>query len=256
VPSSIKRAEEFGDKLQTIFIEVQNHGMDDVLTLGYDKGWMGTNAAWTVERPSFETGSRGIPNFVLLSSEGKVLLKGNPNSMHSAIEDAILEDIEANSKGPSDAPKSVRKVYSEFNKGKFAKAIAAAQKLVAKGGDDSSAAEEAIGYFGTRIDADLKRASWMIENGHMLNAEESLKSMTKALKGSEHEAAAAELLASLDSEENKAEYDADKAYAKVHLQVNEKGIEDNLKNLNKFVKKFEGTKAAVRAGALISLNQG
>ena len=252
MPSSIKRAEEFGDQLQTIFVESQGHTMADALTMAYDRGWMGTNAAWTIERVC-SSGSGTLPSFVLISSEGKVLMKGNPLAMHSKIEDAIRADIEAAGAGPAEAPKAVRDAYSQFAKGKWAKAIEAAQKLAAAGGEDGSAAEQALRSFEQRIAAELKQAGAMIEQGLLIQADARVSALAKQLKGSEQAAQVAELEAQISSPENKDEYAADKAFQKLHEKLNDKGLDDNAGQLEKFIDKHEGSKAAARAAALLEL---
>jgi hypothetical protein len=42
-----------------------------VQRFAYDRGWMGSNAMWTKERP-FDVGLDGIPHFALLDIEGGV----------------------------------------------------------------------------------------------------------------------------------------------------------------------------------------
>ena len=85
---AVKMQAEYGDKLNTIFVESQGHTMDEVRKLALKKKWFGTSAMWTKERPVI-TGSSGLPNFVMLSPEGEVVLMGHPISMHQQVEEYL-----------------------------------------------------------------------------------------------------------------------------------------------------------------------
>ena len=71
MPTSIKLQEEFGEDLQVIFVESQGADRAKMEGFALRKKWFGTTAMWTTERP-FDSGSRGLPNYVLIGADGKV----------------------------------------------------------------------------------------------------------------------------------------------------------------------------------------
>ena len=84
MPSSIKLQREYADEITVLYIECQGSTLDQAEAFAWDRGWMGTPAIWTVERP-FDVEGRGLPKFALLSAEGKVLMTGNPLAVHGKI---------------------------------------------------------------------------------------------------------------------------------------------------------------------------
>src|SRR5262245_20289651 len=154
---SIKLQEEYGDKLQVVFVSVGDDTPQAVQAFALAKKWLGGRALWTSEEP-FETGLDYIPAAVLLDGMGKVQIVGNPMELHSKIVDLIDEDLDAIKKGPEDAPDAVRKAWAEFGKGGWAKGISMAQALIDKPPTTDTekvvgAAKAAVESFNKTIDA-------------------------------------------------------------------------------------------------------
>jgi len=253
VPSSIKMAREYGDDLGLLFVECQGATRDKQEAFAWKQKWMGTQAMWTTERP-FSTGARGLPNFALLSSEGEVLLMGNPLAMHKKIEEAIEKEIAKSSKAPDDSPKSLKSTWKAFGKGNYGKAVAAARKIVDKGGDDAEAAVAAIATIEARAAAKLDRVDRMIETGFVLEANAAVKGLAKSMSGLEAAERAASIEERLGSDQLKKEMEAAKALSKLEKALNEDGFEPKLvKQLEKLAGKHSGTKAASRAQHLAAL---
>lgn len=249
-------AREYGDDLAIIFVESQNnHELEKIEAFAWRHKWMGTSAMWTGERP-FNTGAKGIPNFALLSTDGTVLLMGNPLSEHSKIQDLIDAEIAKSKKAPEDTPKSLKKAWKEFGKGNYAKAIAEARKVEAKSGDDSKAATDSIETFFSRAEKRLQQVSSMVENGEYVQAMDRLSMLAKVSKGvPELDERVAELNEQLGSADLKPEIDAAKALAKLEKMLYEDGFKDKLmKRVESFAKKYEGTRAGERAGYLVELS--
>ena len=248
-------AAEYGDDLQIIFVESQGHSSEEAEAFAWDHKWMGTSAMWTTEAP-FRTGSKGIPNFALLSNEGEVLLMGNPLSMGKQIEEAIDAEIKKANAIPEDTPKSLKKAWKAFVKGDYGKAVAEARKVEAKGGADGEEATAAIDVFIERVEDELGRANWMIENGYLVEAQKFMKDLSKRTKGiAEVAEESTEIGAKLDSDDLKAELTAAQALSKLIDKLAEGGYDDKLiKKLEKFVKKNEATKAAKRAQHLVDIS--
>ena len=247
MPSSVKRAEELGDDLTVMFVEVGQKNMKQVEAFAYGKGWMGTPAMWTKGKP-FLTGARTIPYFVLLSAEGKVLLKGNPMRLKSQLDETIQSEIQKAVGRPEDLPKSLKKAWGELEKGRYAKALAEAGKIVEKGGDDVAAAQEVSQRIEAEIQRDAKDVRWSIDNGYLVEADDMLSQLAKDLKKSE---AHGELLAKLQQALDDAPEDelkAAKALAKLQEKLYEDGLKSkHVKELERIAKKYMGTKSGDRA---------
>lgn len=254
MPSSLKLAREYGDDLGIVFVESQGATMQKQEAFAWDHKWMGTNAIWTTEAP-FRTGSNGLPNFALLSSEGEVLLMGNPLSMHKQIVEAIEAEIAKASSGPDDSPKSLKKAWKYFGKGEYAKAIAEARKVEAKGGDDAEAAGVAAIRIAKHADGQLDRVERLIEGGHFLKAIDMIEDLDKGLADDADLAARATAIAErLETPEVEAEVKAAQSLARIEATLAEDGFEDKIvKRLEKFAEKNPNTKAAERARYLATL---
>ena len=183
MPATIKLKEEFGDALAVVLVESQGADEERFMKFAAKKKWLGRDLMWTRERP-FSTGARGLPNFVLLDEEGRVVLKGNPLSMHGQIEDEIGAAIARARKGPRNLPKAASKVRSLASKGQWAKAQKQLDRDLPKAsGSDAAALEAEAAELDRRFDAELARATWLLENGHPLRAEELVEALMKGVKG-------------------------------------------------------------------------
>lgn len=221
----------------------------------WDHKWMGTTAMWTGEAP-FNTGAPGLPNCVLLSNEGEVLLMGHPGSMHSKIEEAVEAEIKKAKAIPEGTPKALKKAWKAFMKKDYGKAVAEARKVEAKGGEDGEAATQAIGTFVERVEKELGRADWMVQNGYLVEAQAFIKKLSKQINGiADVVERQTEITDELASEDLKPEMAAAQALEKLVKALSEDGFDDKLvKKLRKFVEKNEATKAAARAQHLVDIS--
>ena len=249
-------AREFGEDLAIILVESQGTPDDEAEKFAWDHKWMGTDAMWTSERP-FDTGAGGLPNFALLSATGEVLLMGNPNSMHGKIKDAIEAEIENAKSAPEGTPKELVKAWKAFAKGDYAKALAEARKVEAKGGEAGEYAGTTITKFIERVNGKFARVDWMLENGYTMKAVNLSKTLAKGTKGladfSEKNTGLGEMFA---GEDFKSEMTAAKAFAKLEEKLGEEGFDEKLvKKLAKFASKHSETKTGARAQQLLKLAQ-
>lgn len=237
-----------------ILVESQGASMEKAEAFAWSRKWMGRGGMWTTERP-FSSGSRSLPSFVLISREGKVLLKGHPLAKKEEIEESVAAEILKSGKPPEGMPKTMRTAWLDFDRGRYTRAFTAAGKVADSGKDDSSAAEKTLQIFRRRIESKLRRTAWMADNGYYIEAAESAELLVKSLKGNEEfEARARELMARLGSKELKREMSADRALARLEKKIMAEGLAaSHVKQLEKFAKSHEGTKAAARAAYLASL---
>jgi len=248
-------AAEYGDDLQIIFVESQGHTIEEAEAFAWDHKWMGTTAMWTAERP-FSTGAKGIPNFALLSNTGEVLLMGNPLAMHSKIEEAIDAEIKKANAIPEGTHKALKKAWKSFTKKDFGKAVAEARKVEAKGGEAGEEATQAIATFIERVEGELGRADWMIQNGYLTEAQAFIKKLSKKTKGiADVEERQTEITTELASDDLKPEMAAAQSLSKLIKALSEDGWDEKLvKKLRKFVEKNDATKAAKRAQHLVDIS--
>ncbi|QDV05510.1 hypothetical protein Poly30_10080 [Planctomycetes bacterium Poly30] len=254
MPSAIKTAGEYGDDLVVLFVEVQGATPEKAEKFAWDRKWMGTSAMWTTERP-FNTGSKGIPNYALISASGELLMKGNPMSDHSKIMKAIDEEIGKAKKGPDDAPKSLKSAYKAFAKGDFAKAIAEAQKVADSGDEDAAAGADLVKTFQKDLEAKFKRVDWMLENAYLLEAEEQFEALEKGVKGlADFDERVAKLTETFGADDMKDQLKAAKSYAKIEATLAEDGLDEKaLKKLEKFLEKNADAKIVARGQKLLKL---
>lgn len=252
MPSSIKLQAEYGDDIQVMFIECQGTSVPDTAKFILDQKWMSSAAMWTNERPC-DSGSDGLPSYVLLGAEGQVLQKGN--HMSSSTTDLIDAEIERASAGPEDASKDISKAWKNFSKGKISKAIADVEKV----GTKPEYAEEAkatLAEFGKRTQARIDAAKWCIDNGYFSIAEDRLDAIAKEVKGTEFEADVASQAARLEDPALKPEIEAEEALERITSKLFEEGFDKKgkaQKSLEKFVEKFDGTKAGIRGRELLGM---
>jgi len=254
VPDSVALAGEFGEELTVLLVESQGASLDEVEALAYSRKWMGRPAIWTTERP-FRTGARGLPNFVLLSCDGEVLLKGNPISMKAQIEETIKKEIKLSKKAPDGVPRSLKKAWTDFARGKYASALSAARKVADSTGPDAEAAASAVEVFSGRLFAKVARLNWMVDNGYLVEAEDFAEELSKQFRGLEQfDSQVKEISKKLASPAMKNEMAAAKTFAKLEKKVSAEGLEGAaLRQLAKFAEKKAGTKAADRARRLAAL---
>ncbi|MCA8980920.1 MAG: hypothetical protein H6831_06615 [Planctomycetes bacterium] len=252
MPNSIKMQAEYGDDVQVIFVECQGTTVPDTEKFILEHKWMGSTAMWTNERP-FDAGMDGLPSYALLGVEGQVLEKGH--HMASSTKELIEAEIEKAGDGPEDASKDIAKAWKSFSKGKLQKAIADAQKA----GEKPEFAEEAqmtIAEFGKRTQARIDSAKWRIDNGYFSAAEDLLDELAKEVKGTDYEADVASQAARLDDPALKPEIEAEEALERITSKLFEEGYDKKgkfQKSLEKFVEKYDGSKAAIRGRSLLAM---
>jgi thiol-disulfide isomerase/thioredoxin len=252
VPKGVEMQRHFSDDVQVIFVECQGHDIPKVERFAYERGWMGSNAMWTTERP-FDVGLDGIPHFALLDIEGKVILQGYTSDLHSQLEEAVAAQVELVQKGPKDLHKDLKGAWKARTKGEYAKAVEEARKAEAKG---APGVEAFIASVNAAAEAKLRRIESMVANGHANSAADAVSALAKGVAGLEGIAERVNTLAaSLASAEMKSELEASKLVEKLEAILAEEGLDVQGvdKKLEKIAEKFAGTKAADRAKHLMGL---
>jgi hypothetical protein len=257
VPASTKLQETFGDDLQVIFVESQGATPAQAEGFSLAHHWLGNRAMWTSEHP-FDTGATSLPNFVLIGNDGKVLLKGNPLAQPKEIERQIAEQIKLRRSAPANAASYVKGAWTEFNKGKISKAFEVLREVEKENAGKADVAEtvhQTDAAFRAKVDRDLARVKWMVDNGQYEEAANRLDDLKKNSKGEEPISARCRALAEqLDSPELKAERDASKALGRLLPEFFKKGGDAATSaELVRFAEKNKGTKAAARADRLAKL---
>jgi len=252
VPAAIRLQEEYGDKIQVLLVECQGSDDQAIVDKQLMYKWLGGNTAWTKERP-FHVESPGLPYFALLDADGKIVMSGLTNSMHTQIKESIAEMVKNSKKASGDLPKPVGKAMVDVRKGDYAKANAVLNKLIAKpGGPDpaalQTAAQTAQGQLMARAEGEVKRAVWMAKNGYPVAAVDLNKSLLKRAKGLPGiQDQMAELNELLTSDEMKAEIAAAKELNKLELKFYDDYKGKFKKKFQKIVEKYGHTAVANRA---------
>jgi len=250
----------YGDDLTVLFVEVKDATDLLVTSLALKKKWLGGRAMWTTESPC-RVGLKGaLPQFVLLSSEGVVLLKGTTESYElgfrdelvEAIEDELRGEVERRRRGPADQPARLAQAWDLFSQGRIEAAFDLALSLAAdpeSDGTGAAAAGTTLDVFRARVERRLRRAAWQIENGFLLQAEEALAQLEGQLASEASLASQqAELSAALHDESLRAEWKAAKDLAKLEQKLYAKGSKSVLvRQLARLAKKHSGTKSGERA---------
>jgi hypothetical protein len=260
VPTSLKLQETYGDDLQVVFVESQGATPAQAEGFSLARRWLGGRAMWTSEHP-FESGATSLPYFVLLGGDGRVLLKGNPFAQPKEIERQIAEEIQHRKCAPDDVPKELQLAWVEFNKGRFAKAFERARAAAQENADKpavADVAQQTEQEFRGRIEKDLARVRWMLENGHFEEAAARLEELSKSLRGEgELSARCGELARELDAPEHRAEREASKALTRLLPEFFKKGGDAaSAAELARFADKNRGTQAAARAERWVKLARG
>lgn len=256
MPAAVKLQQEFGDRLQVVFVEAQGTGFEKSVGFALKAGWLGNNAIWTSQSP-FTTGSGGLPSFALLDATGKVVLKGISTRMHSQ----IVEEIERMVGQPNygDMPKSVQKVYKELNKGKIASAYSIAEKVIAKpGSKDASivleAAEASLAVVQTRFDDAIASINWLSDNGYPQRALDAAKSLVKGVdKNDSMKSSVKSLVELLEGDDFKEQLKFDKKLTKLEMTMyaNKEGDPRSIKALEELKNEVSGTPLTTRIDNLI-----
>lgn len=249
VPSAIKMAETYRGELAVLLVESQGHTLEQVATFALDRKWFGSGAMWTTERP-FQTGARGIPNYALLSAEGRVLIMGNPITDHKRINDAIALELRRARAVPDGTPRDLTGAWREFGRGNLGRALSqAARHADSQDAELAQAATEALATFRSHFASRIGRANWLADNGRFHDADEAVKELSRMAKGDEElENRVSELQTRLADRSLQAERSAERLFLRLERTLFENGPSDALtRNLAQFAEKHQGTKAAERA---------
>jgi hypothetical protein len=249
----MKMQEEYGDDIQILLVESQGHTLEDAERMAYQKKWINDRSIWTTEAP-FQTGSKGIPNYALLSNDGTILSMGNPGSDHSKIVDQITEQLKLAKKGAKGMGPTSAKANAEFEKGNFTAAI---KMLDAAPEAEKAEADKLRHSLETRAKAKVARLDWYIGAGEYDKADKLLPALQKGMAGDEKLEASVKACADkLASKELAQEREASKALAKVQKLIQGDGIGDvAVKQLNAVATKYPNTRAAKRASHLVDLSK-
>ncbi len=251
MPLAIKMQEEYGDDVQFLFIESQGASAKDMEKFVLQKKWFSDAAIWTCE-PPFETGAGGIPHCVVLSNDGEVLINDNPLSAHTAIEEALKEQLKLAKKGPSDLGPLCRAAWVDFEKGNFAAAIKSLEAV--PDGVEKDAADKLSGKLAVRAKAKLARLDWLIESAEFEQADKLAATLAKGLAGHELATKLTELSSKLTAKEMAPEREAAKQLEKLEKRIAKDGLDAAVvKALNAFGEKFGETRAGKRAKHMAEL---
>ena len=257
VPSALKLQETFGDELQVILVECQASSPEAAIAFALGQKWLGGRAMWTSERP-FDTGSGSLPQCVLLDREGHVLLKGNPTALHKEIERQIAAQIELGQSPPPDADPVARPAWSEFARGRYARAFRAAGEAEAQhAGDPARLAElaRARAAFRARLVKRIERVRWLADNAWYDEADSALDTLAAGLRGSgEHAACLAELRTKLADPKLAVDRSAARHLARLRARFYESGGDAAaVRELERFAKEHAKSQTGERALELVRL---
>ena len=254
MPTAIKLQAEYGEDLQVLFVESQGATAAKAERFALERNWFGTRAMWTTEAP-FNTGLGGLPSCALLSADGEVLLVGMTGAIGGKVEDEIEAWAKAKKRLPKGTPSALKKAWTYYQKGKLDGALAELAELEAEGGDDGAAAVELRAKIETGIESRFKAIEWMLNNGHPIEAKDSLEELSSQVE--DHATLpgrCAELVARIGSEDMAAELVAAKEFAKLEKKLYQDGPDEKLSaKFAKFAEKHAGTKVAERASHLASV---
>lgn len=187
--------------------------------------------------------SSGIPHGALIGVDGKLLWSGHPLSdakQISQLIDAELDKVKKGWGGTAEARKVRAALY-----GKNSIGGALALVAVMAEGEERTALQ---GEIDRRYASQKKAVTTLQEDGRWLDAQDACKALAKSVgKHETWEPEIAELLASFETEEGKAELATDKKLAKVIKMLRDKKADAAPKQLEAIAKKAEGTKVGARA---------
>jgi hypothetical protein len=253
---AVKMQAEYGDDLRVVFVEVQGASRDDVERFALKHEWFGTNGMWTTERPVVN-GARGIPNFVLLSSDGEVVLQGHPLSMHKEIEAFVERDRRQREAVPDGMPRQLAAAWKAFARGKLGEAVEAADKVAPV--DDvalADAADRLRERIRRRAAAVVDRAERMVDEGCYAEAKDLARRLAKDFDGLPDAQRAEALLARIDGDELADEIRAETLLRRIEKRLFTNGPDRvTTVQLERLSRKHGATKAGLRADRLVQLTR-
>lgn len=255
MPASLKLQQQYGDRLQVLFVESQGASSAEAAAFALKQKWLGGLGIWSIEHPC-DSGSPGLPSAVLLGGDGRVLFNGNPLDGHKEIMRLVDADNAARRSAPADTPKPLEPVWSAYAKGKIGEAFKRLDALSPKdrttlGDAWQSTRDELM----KRTQASIERAQWELDHGYPTRCATRLDGLAKACEGQ------AELKKSIDgvrarlaSPEGAAEREAAKLLERLEAKFYESGGDDGpRKDLEKAVAKNGSTKVAERLRAVLAI---
>lgn len=256
VPATLRLKETFGDDLGLLFVESQGFGRDGGLAFALGQRWLGGGAMWTDEAP-FEAPSRTLPACVLVGNDGRVLLAGNPITLHKEIERQIAEQIKLRNRPPSGTPPELCFAWTEFARERHARAVDALSEAVADHPSDDglrAAATAAEASFHAALEARCARvASWIADGAYEAAAEE-IDVLARGVKGwSAFESRVAALRAELEDPARAADREAMRVLDRLCARYfDSAGDPERAADLLRFAEERPGTRAAARAREVAS----
>jgi hypothetical protein len=258
VPASLKLQQQFGERIQVLFIESQGASATEAAAFALKQKWLGGTGIWTNEPPC-DSGSAGLPSAVLLSGDGKVLFNGNPLDGHKEIMHLVDQDNAAHRAAPADVPKALEPAWAAFGKGKVGDALKLVDAIPEK---DRPALGEAWqstrDEFLKRTEASIQRAQWELDHGYPTRCSERLDQLAKACEGqAELRKSIDAVRANLAAPAGKAELEAAKVLDKLEAKFYESGgKEDARKDLERVSSKFTSTKVGARVHEVLAIGGG
>jgi len=251
VPASIKLQEQYGDAIQVIFVESQNHDRPDFESFAWRNKWMGNNAMWTDERP-IPTVGQGLPETALIGIDGKVIMQGYPGDFGKKFETAVEAEIKKAKSPPAGTPEALKPAWTAFLKGDVTGALAECDKV---GSDEAKAARE---EFVSKTKRQIARLKWLVDFGYPSEAEKMAADLAKGVKGNaDLEKLVADQTTRINAPDMAAEKEAEKAVANFVKEVAKKKPFDpaNVKKAESLDKKFPNTKSGGRASHFAELSK-
>lgn len=244
MPASVRLAEELGDDVSVILASTGDR-LEVIEEFALRRHWLGGPAMWAFEAPVTKSGG-SIPWAVVLSSDGEVIFDGSP--VHSKIRELIDEDLRDARRGPDGADSTSRAAWREFLSGDAADAI---EKLEES---DHESAPVVLAEIESRIERDLRRAAWTLDNGFLTEAAERIEDVVILTEETPFAERAEALAEELESEARKDERDAARKFDRLVEQLYEDGPSRNLeRSLTRIAEDLPGTGTAARAARLARL---
>jgi len=255
VPASLKLQQQYGERVQVLFVESQGATAADAATFALKQKWLGGTGIWTIEHPC-ESGSRSLPSAVLLGGDGRVLFNGNPIDGHKEIMRLVEQDNAASRAAGPGVPKSLEPAWAAFAKGKLGEALklvdAIPEKERSELGDAWQSTRDA---FLKRAQSGIERVQGELDHGYPTRCAARLEALAKAFEGkAELKQKLDELRARLAAPEGQAEKEAAKLLERLESAYYEKGGDEAArKDLERACAKFGTTKVAERIQSLLAI---
>lgn len=251
VPAVLRLQETFGEDLGVLFVEAQGSGRDASMSFATAQRWLGGRAMWTSEAP-FDPPSRALPACVLLGRDGRVLLAGNPLTLHKEIERQVAEQVKSASEPPPGTHAELTPAWNEYTRSRFTSALSAVSAARAARPDDAAFAAEADATteaFKSGIEARFRRVDQLLDAALSDEAAEWLDVLAKGVRGTPmFETRAAAARARLEDPARAAEREAARVLGRVRARFFDSGGDpERALDLQRFAEQHAGSVLAQRA---------